>query len=751
MHQFRFFLFAALVACLMSVNPASAQTQTPASVTSLSGNGQVFCSCPAASGVDPLTGTYYPLVVLVKDANNKPVPNATVNWGFTSPTGFGSFFGNISTTTTAADGTTSNLFVPGGGAQGTPSTPPTSFFISATAGTATATFSLTQVYNTIGGSGQVGINSSNLPPAYTGSPITANSGQQGFTFNGTVFPNLSIAVITAGGTPVFGVSVRIVNFQNSPTATCVTQPGADPGSVLTDVNGNASCVPVFSGTGNGTFELVVGGVPLCKCLQDPSTASTITGDVQNYYLNVPPPLTMTVTQATPSAVAVVSGSGQSATAGQPITAPLVAVVNAQGGGVLAGQTVNWSVSPAGAATLGSPTSTSDANGQVSTTVTLNASAVGSVTVTATLASNSALKATFTLNAISPITIGGLTKVSGDTQSAIINSQFTNPLVVQVVSSTGAPVPGIPVNFTATGGAVLSVTQATTNSSGQAQVSVTASGTPGNITVTATASGFTQTFNLTISPPGPTLTANSFVNAADGKIGSISPCSLATIYASGLVANVTGISSSSLFGLGPLSTSLGTDTVTVGGTAAPILNVGTLNGQQQLTFQVPCGATAGSTQVTVGVGAGTASATVTLLPASPGVFQANTALAVGAVTYPLGIFVRPDGSYVSASNPARKGDTIVAYVTGLGPATPPVVTNAVPTPTVTSIAANNLVIGIANSGVPLVSAQLSPDLVGVYLVSFMVPNSAPSGTQVFSVGATVGGQNYYSAGTAIPIQ
>jgi uncharacterized protein (TIGR03437 family) len=190
----------------------------------------------------------------------------------------------------------------------------------------------------------------------------------------------------------------------------------------------------------------------------------------------------------------------------------------------------------------------------------------------------------------------------------------------------------------------------------------------------------------------------------------------------------------------------------GSTPAPILNVGTVGTQQQLTFQVPCTAAVGSNPVTVAVGAGSATATVNLKPASPGVFETSTPLTVaGGNTYPMGVFLRPDGTFVTPGNPARKGDTIVAYVTGLGPATPSVGTNALPLPTAISTANNTLVIGLANQGIPLVSAQLSPDLVGVYLVSFQVPTTEPSGNQVFSVGVTVGGQNYYSAGASIPIQ
>ena len=752
LHKFRSFILAAIVACVFCAQVASAQT--PASITVLAGNGQIYSTGVNAGGQDPATNATYPLVVLVRDANNHPVPNATVNWNFTSTfAAFGLFVGNVVTTTTGSDGTTSNVFIPQGGSFSTTTTPPTQYTITASTGSFSANFSMTQIYPASGIAGQIEVNT-NLAGGNSGNPITANSGQQGFVNNGQATQSISVSVITAGGSPLPGVSVRLANYQSSPSASCVTGFGADPGSVLTDSNGNAVCTPTFTGSGTGLFKPVIGGVPLCNCLQDPASPTLPQGivGVLNWFLDVPPPISMQVTPATPASVTAVSGSGQSATAGTAVPGPLVAVVNSQTGGVLAWQSIVWSVSPAGAATLANTTSTSDSNGQVSNTATLSANAVGAVTVTAALASNSNLKATFTLNAVSAITLGGLTKISGDTQTAIINSQFANPLVVQVLSSTGAPVPGIPVSFSANGGALLSATSVTTGSNGQASVTVTAPGAAGTITVTASASGFSQTFNLTVSPPGPTLTASSFVNAADGKGGSLSPCSLASIVAPGLVSGVQGLASSNPFGLGGLSNTVGGDTVTFGSTSAPILNVGTIGGLQQLTFQVPCTATAGSNPVTVGVGAGSATTTITLQPASPGVFQTNSVLSLSnGLTLPLGVFVRPDGSFVTQANAARKGETIIAYVTGLGPATPAVGTNQVPLPTAISTANNTLVIGLANAGVPLISAQLSPDLVGVYQVSFQVPSSAPSGNQVFSVGVSSGGQTYYSAGTGIPVQ
>src|SRR5207248_2443258 len=136
-----------------------------------------------------------------------------------------------------------------------------------------------------------------------------------------------------------------------------------------------------------------------------------------------------------------------------------------------------------------------------------------------------LSFTFNLTAVQPNTITGLQIISGNNQSAIVNTGFGAPLVIQLSGSNGVA-SGIPVQFTITGPGTLSSNSATTNSAGQAQVTVQATGQSGAITVVASSSGFTQTFSLTVSPPGPTLTALGFMNAADFQRGALSPCSLA---------------------------------------------------------------------------------------------------------------------------------------------------------------------------------------------------------------------------------
>src|SRR5690348_15859584 len=92
-------------------------------------------------------------------------------------------------------------------------------------------------------------------------------------------------------------------------------------------------------------------------------------------------------------------------------------------------------------------------------------------------------------------------------------------------------------------------------------------------------------------------------------------------------------------VGPLQSTLAGDTVTVGGATAPIYSVGRNAGRaEQLTFQVPCDVTPGSSvPVRVGVGPGSASVNIPIQQASPGIFLTTM---TDNQTHP--VLIRPDG-------------------------------------------------------------------------------------------------------------
>ena len=770
MNRFPIFALAAILLCLAGAQSLPAQT-----ISVYAGNGQLICfecsTLQTQAGVSSVfLQQYDPLYVKVTDANGNPLANASVNWSITSGAPYLFAPANL-VTQTDSNGIAHITFT----AAATSSTQngPTQSMVTATLATnpsSVAAFTLTQTSTNALGSSQIKPDLNQNPNGTVPVPGDTLNGTAGASGTAITLGLLGQGTALAGGNsgivgPLQGVSVRLINYQSNPTVTCAGGAGADPGSVLTDSTGYATCTPVFSGSGTGQFALLVGGEVQTSSVYSDGTHFA----AQPPYVGVLPtsdptapqptwggfivngPINLSVAPAAVSTVQFVSGNNQTANAGQSLASPLVAVVTSTAGTKLSNQAVTWAVSPAGAATLSNTTTTTDVNGNASTNVTLSNSANGQVLVTVTSGGKSA---TFTINAVLPTTLSSMQKLSGDGQVAIENAPFPNPLVVQVNVSSGSPA-NLFVQFSVTGPASLSATSAQTDSNGRASVTVTAGSTPGSVTVTASSGSFSQSFTLTVSPPGPQLTAGAFVNGADFQVGSISPCSIATVIAAGLAPNLSGVALSNSLGVGPLNYTVATDSVTVAGAQAPIYNVANVNGQQQITFQVPCSVAAGTNvPVTVNVGGGSATVNVTILPASPGVFGTSSSVNVAPLgSLPIAVIAKRDGTFVTPQNPARVGETVIAYVTGLGPTSPSVATNALPIFGVASSVTGKVIVGINNAGVPVSFAQLSEDMLGVYLVAFQIPTGTATGNVDFSIGvAPVGATTvYYSNPTAIYIQ
>ena len=740
MDRLRLVIFVALLVGVIGSLPA-AYGQTASNMTILSGNGQI--SCPTCNvGVLQF---FLPMVVKVTDASGAPIANKTVNWNITNSSGSVPQFTLGNTTQTDATGITSNKIVQAT-QTGSFLTPFLQSTIVASADNASATFTetlgLTDPQNTNLRFIQAAVTS---PPQ--GTPLSGTGNTPG---------NTPIQVhVDAYGVVVPNASVRLVNV-NDPSvgasAMCQTGPGADPGSILTDSNGNATCVPVFGAiSGQGTISALVGGVPGSLASDGVSPGITGTTTDIGYFQSFLIPIT--VQAAAPGTITVSSGTAQSATAGQPVPQPLVArVSDASGANPIPNVAVTWTVSPAGAATVNPPTSSSNSQGLASTNVTLSNTATGQVTVKAALSgANSSIFTVFTINVIVNIQVTSLTKTSGDAQTAIIGNNFTQPLGVQVNTSAGTA-SNFPVTFTvggpaSIGGQTSSVVN--TDSTGKAQVTLTAGATTGTVTVTATGGGQTATFTETVIPKGPSLTASSFYNAAGLQQGSLSPCSLAVISATGVAPGVTGsINPPSLFGAYPLT--LGPDAVTFNGIRAPILRVTNSGGQESLIVQVPCEVTPGSSiPVTVNAAGGTATANVAIQVASPGIFETPMSDGVARA-----VMVRPDGSFVSLENPARRGEVIRVYVDGLGATAPVVGTNSIAIPGTDSLVLGQVIVGVSNSGARVVSARLAPTQIGIYEVAFQVDSNAPTGNNVVlsvAINPTDGSATQFSNGSKIPIQ
>ena len=544
-------------------------------------------------------------------------------------------------------------------------------------------------------------------------PGTTVTGAEGSTLAGAV----KAQVYSVAGVGIPNVSLSLndssANPSLSPSITC-NGPG---GLVLTNSNGIADCDATFGPRiGSGDFIATIG------------------------YTFTSAKFPFTVTAGAPATVQIKQGNNQTGNPGQTLPLALLVHVTDSGGNTVTGAAVTWQVLTAGAVTLSNVVSVTDSNGNASALATLGTIG-GAAQVMATAGTASA---TFNLTINIPFT--GILKLSGDQQSAQIDTAFASPLTVAVVNSAGSGVAGVQVNFQVTSGAAtLTPSSAITDSTGQASTTVTAGGTPGTITVSATSSSFSVSFTLTAQPKGP---ANiSIVNGASFNPNTgISPGGIATISGTGILSGVTGVLPAAN-SAGQLPTTFSGVTITFNGTPAPIYYVEGTNSGDQVSVQVPFEVQPGpAVALTVSVAnSGSATVMVAVKPLAPGVFTSS----YGGKNY--AVAVRPDGSQVSPTNPAQRGENIQLYITGLGQATPPIATGAAGVSGQAIVAP--LIVGLNNGGVPLISAVYGPGLIGVYVVTLQVPEDTQTGPyQPIGIIAYDAGNNAdFGQATYIPIQ
>lgn len=216
----------------------------------------------------------------------------------------------------------------------------------------------------------------------------------------------------------------------------------------------------------------------------------------------------------PSAVAVVSGGGQSGHVNAALAQPLVVRVTGSGGGAFAGATVAWTVT-SGSATLAPTSSASDADGRATTVVTLG-STPGVLVVSA---STSGLPpVTFALTAVGPAT---LAVVSGNGQTGPVGGAMAESLRVALTGTDGLPYAGAAVSWAITAGAgTASPPVATTAANGEAATFL-APAAAGNLTVTASSGAATPaTFTATAVPPCEYLRPYDLGDVVNGTLSTL---------------------------------------------------------------------------------------------------------------------------------------------------------------------------------------------------------------------------------------
>jgi uncharacterized protein (TIGR03437 family) len=701
---------------------------TASNVKIISGSGQFVSEQNIAHDL---------LVAEVDDANGNPAGNQQVTFSITQGSGtiacttVGDTFPNMPTGTCTRNDTTGAItaVTDATGRVGVKYLA-TSIFgqswaqtvVTATSGAGTVNFIVTTIlFNRPAGGGQA-----SPPIAYVVKPEPDATGYRiirgaaGSTLPGAI----QIQVVAADG-PQIGQPIPNIALNVSGIGDPTTTPSArcTAAIVLTDPTGVATC------------DLVLGNV----ITSSPAALSVNAGGATQL-----PLITIVVTQGPPSKIQILQGNNQSGRAGQQFL--LRAKVTDAGGNASSNVPVTWQVTQGSGSLSGSSTQT-NAQGEVQTTITLGGSP-GNVLVKLTAGTGTgAPTATFTLTV--NVTIGGVSAISGGGQVAVTGQAFANPLVVQVVDNNQQPVQGVNVTFSVTSGsASIGTPTVTTDVNGRASVNVVAGGTVGPITITAAAGNSSTQFTLTARQPGPNVGTASFYNAAGGSAG-LTPCGIAIVSGAGLATGVQGTVQANPF-VGPLPYSLAGVTIDINNFPAPIFWVSnTQQGGEAVAFQTPCELTPGTAQAVVRVGGG--STTVNGLVVSkyqPGIFET---VASDGKRY--GVVLHADGSYVTPSNPAQRGEQLKLFTTGLGPVTPATATNRAGIGE--QYATGLVTVGLNNAGVPVIQTEYLEGAIGIWVITFEVPQDTQTGPYqnlglIVSDPADPNTPGVYANGSFIPI-
>ncbi|MEX2304411.1 MAG: hypothetical protein WD733_25940 [Bryobacterales bacterium] len=310
--------------------------------------------------------------------------------------------------------------------------------------------------------------------------------------------------------------------------------------------------------------------------------------------------------------------------------------------------------------------------------------------------------------------------AGDGQSGGRGALLPKPVVFQVKDGDFLHYSGVTLVFSANDDSVITPPTAVTDASGRAAVEWRLGSQDGPIVLTARleqAPSVLQTATALVAGDRPMFSAAAVVNAANyapgpaGEPAALSPGGLHSIFGLNLAAD-TAVARAL-----PLPLSLAGTFVRINGVPAPLLFVS----PGQINLQVPFELSGSAAEIAIETPAGLSDlATVAVRPVHPGIFF-DPATGDGAI-------LNADNTLVSEV-PARPGETIQIFATGLGAVEPAGRTGVAAATLPQSLTVSPPRVSIGDLEAEVSFSGLAPLLAGVYQINAKVPGTLAPGRYV----------------------
>ncbi|HLK63298.1 MAG TPA: IPT/TIG domain-containing protein [Bryobacteraceae bacterium] len=241
---------------------------------------------------------------------------------------------------------------------------------------------------------------------------------------------------------------------------------------------------------------------------------------------------------------------------------------------------------------------------------------------------------------------------------------------------------------------------------------------------------------TLQAAAPSYTLAGICNPGNYAPGPFAPNSIVTIFGANLSRSTRQLTADDIQS-GQLPTTLNYTQVFVDNYPAPLFYVS----NSQINFLVPANQSVGPAKIrVVSEGNTGAEVTITVVDAAPALFAMSGGYAIAT---------HADNTLVTADSPARAGEIIVIYATGLGKTAPNTATGEIPWYPAQISALSSLQVSLGGAVVDpgLVKyAGLTPQSAGLYQINLAIPGNPGTDPELR---VTVAGQTS-SAGLKLPI-